>query len=165
MHNHTQARNERSLRTNIPHNDKPRSGDIICRSDNIATAWLSLVRWLVSVSRARSSLAYGYAFITTAWLPKVETRNPVRDSTKITDRKCGAHAVCGVFRRTVYLLYNQPQSGLHNIYPCATLSRVEAVWQIVIRRKTPHTACAPHFRSVIFVESLTGFLVSLLHKK
>ena len=28
-----------------------------------------------------------------------------------------AHVVCAVFRRTVYPLYNQPQSGLHNRYP------------------------------------------------
>jgi hypothetical protein len=42
-----------------------------------------------------------------------ETKNPVRDSTTITDRKCGAHLVCGVFRRTLYLPYHQPQSGLH----------------------------------------------------
>ena len=54
-----QARNERSLRTNVPHNAKPHCGDIICLSDNIATAWLSLVSWFVSVSCARPSLAYG----------------------------------------------------------------------------------------------------------
>ena len=47
-----------------------------------------------------------------------ETKNPVRDSTKITDRKCGVHAVCAVFRRTVYLPYHQPQSGLHKIPLC-----------------------------------------------
>jgi|GEM_PF-3606221 len=89
MHNHTQARNECSLRANVPHNDKPRSGDIICLSDNIATAWL----------------------------PKVETKNPVRDSTKITDRIYRESVANAVFRRTVYPRYNQPQSGLHNIYP------------------------------------------------
>ena len=110
-----QARDERSLRTNVPHNAKPCSGDIICLSDNIATAWLSLVGLLVSVSCARPSLAYGYSLITTAWLPKVETKNPVRDSTKITDRKCGESVATAVFRRIVYLPYHQPQSGLHKI--------------------------------------------------
>ena len=59
---------------------------------------------------------------------KCITKNPVRDSITITDRKCGESVANAVFRRTVYPLYNQPQSGLHKINTPVQPSRVEAVW-------------------------------------
>jgi hypothetical protein len=113
MHNHMQARSELSLRTNVPHNAKPRNGDIICRSDNITTAWLSLVG-VACIRKLRSLLAciwlciYHHCVVI-----KSRTKNPVRDSTTITDRKCGAHVVCAVFRRTATTTQPQPWIGLH----------------------------------------------------
>jgi len=54
-------------------------------------------------------------------------QNPVRDSTKITDRKCGTHAVRGVFRRIATATQSQPWIGLHRGIYCATHSGVNCI--------------------------------------
>ena len=92
-------------------------------------------------------------------------KNPVRDSTKITDRKCGAHAVCGVFRRIASTTQPQPWIGLHRCIYLMQPTLGLVIWWI----HCPPEDCAHCVRSAFPVGYFSGIpdgiFSSLLHKK